>query len=982
MNEKKEAPKKEGSKISLGPIANCGFILGLFSLYLLLFITNPSSSMEILIITAAIVGAIMAFVFLRVLLELFIRGQQKRRRKKEKYTLLSIRVSKENETGPIVAEQMFSTIHSIGKELSLWERLKGHHPDQVSFEIANVNRNICFYAHFPSHLRNLIEGQIYAQYPNVEIEEVPDYASPQKIEVSEKKSSESTEVSKAVATVGGFSAHKEKNFIALDLFKNAIGVELGLADPDMYPIKRYPQFEDKKAKVVLDTLASITSTLAKFNDPDEQAWIQIIIRPMEEKWRVRYIKCLRILKKGIFLNIESLQKAYARAYTNRNHLTRIIFFPVYWFFALQGLKAGTTALSMGEHGGHDDEIEEQVSKTHDKETIVVAAMDKVGKLLYEVSLRIVYIPKSPSKELAMIKLREIAGSFKQFNIPHLNGFEIEKVVSGQEILHHYQQRAMEDSFVLNTEELATIYHLPNLTVTTPNISWVRARRLEPPNDLPVTQRSKVEELTLLGKTNFRSSNQIFGIKTLDRRRHIYIIGKTGMGKSTLLENMIFSDIQAGHGLAVVDPHGDLADAVLNFIPSRRTNDVVVFDPSDRDFPVSFNMLENIDPTLNSIVCSGLVGIFKKIYAESWGPRLEHILRNTILSLLEYPNTTMLGIPRILQDYEFRKRVVRKITDPIVRSFWINEFERLDPKIRVEVISPILNKVGQFLSSPIIRNILGQPKSAVDLRFAMDHKKIVVVNLSKGKIGEDTSSLLGAMMITKFQLDAMSRANIPEKDRTDFYLYVDEFQNFATDSFATILSEARKYKLNLTMANQYINQMPEEVRDAVFGNVGTIMSFQVGFDDAEYLSGQFGDETLANDLVSLSKYTAYTKMLIDGMPSRTFSLDTLPPPSLDHEEGRREKVIRLSRERYATAREIVEDKIRRWHEGGQKEEEIEGAAKTALPAAKKALPAPANSPKQQGAAPNPAKIPQNPTQPKGKSAPRSPQKSSIHTQPKK
>jgi hypothetical protein len=406
-----------------------------------------------------------------------------------------------------------------------------------------------------------------------------------------------------------------------------------------------------------------------------------------------------------------------------------------------------------------------------------------------------------------------------------------------------------------------------------------------------------------------------------------------MGKSTLLENMIFSDIQAGKGVGVVDPHGDLADAVLNFVPSHRTNDVVLFDPSDRDYPVAFNMLENIDPALNTIVCSGLVGIFKKIYGESWGPRLEHILRNTILSLLEYPNTTMLGIPRVLQDRDYRGKVVRKIKDPIVKSFWMNEFEKMDPKNRIEAISPILNKVGQFLSSPIIRNILGQPQSTLDLRFAMDHKKIIIVNLSKGKIGEDTSSLLGSMIITKFQLDAMSRANIPEKDRTDFYLYVDEFQNFATDSFATILSEARKYKLNLTMANQYIAQMPEEVRDAVFGNVGSILSFQVGFDDAEYLSGQYGEEVLPNDLVALSKYTAYSRLLIDGMPSKTFSFDTLPPPQLEVEEGRLEKVIKLSRERYTTHREIVEDKIRRWSEGAQIGEDGEVQA----PAFKKEAP---------------------------------------------
>ena len=338
----------------------------------------------------------------------------------------------------------------------------------------------------------------------------------------------------------------------------------------------------------------------------------------------------------------------------------------------------------------------------------------------------------------------------------------------------------------------------------------------------------------------------------------------------------------------------------------------MIDPSDRDWPVAFNMLENIDPTYSTIVCSGLVGIFKKIYAESWGPRLEHILRNTILSLLESPGTTMLGITRILQDATFRRKIVSGIKDPIVKSFWVNEFEQMQDKFRVEAISPILNKVGQFLSSPIIRNIVGQPKSAIDLRFAMDKGKIVIVNLSKGKIGEDNSALLGAMIITKFQLDAMSRANVSEEKRKDFYLYVDEFQNFATDAFATILSEARKYKLDLTMANQYIAQMPDEVRDAVFGNVGSLISMQVGFDDAEYISQQFGEEVMPPDLVSMSKFTAYMRLLIDNMPSKTFSMETLPPPlSRKIDKERVEKIKKVCRERYATDRKVVEDKILRW-----------------------------------------------------------------------
>ncbi len=908
-----------------------------------MFIDMPMDFITILLNIVAGIVLIMAFL---LLLEGFISYKQKRKRHNDKFTVLSVRVSKENETGPIVAEQIFATVHGIAKDLSFWDRLRGISQEQVSFEIANIGRSIRFFVHFPTRLRNLVEGQIYAQYPNVEIEEVDDYANASKIEVGIPSIGQEGRQTMAVVPKGTAYKSSKKDFILLNEFKNAVGVELHLHEPEIFPIKRYPQFEDKKAKVSLDSLAAVTATLAKFHDLDEQAWIQIVVRPLDEKWRSTFVKCIRMLKKGIYLNIESFQKAYAKAFCSRSRYKRILFFPVYWLFAMQGVFSGTHAFDAVDSKS-DEDVEEQVSKTHEKETVMVAAIDKVGKLMYEANIRIVYVPKIKNSEVALVKLREIAGAFKQFNIPHLNGFKMGSIIRGEKVVQAYREREMHHSFALNVEELATIYHMPNVTVTTPNIYWVRSKKVEPPNDLPTVKDFGDDEVTLLGKTNFRGLNQEFGIKKLDRRRHIYIIGKTGMGKSTLLENMIFSDIQAGRGLAVVDPHGDLADAVLNFIPARRTNDVIVFDPSDRDFPVAFNMLENIDPALNSIVCSGLVGIFKKIYAESWGPRLEHILRNTVLSLLEYPNTTMLGIPRILQDKEFRGRVVRKISDPIVKSFWVNEFEKMDPKIRIEAISPILNKVGQFLSSPIIRNILGQPKSAIDLRFAMDHKKIVIVNLSKGKIGEDTSALLGSMMITKFQLDAMSRANVPEEKRTDFYLYVDEFQNFATDSFATILSEARKYRLNLTMANQYIAQMPEEVRDAVFGNVGTILSFQVGFDDAEFLSGQYGEEVLPNDLVSLSKYTAYSRLLIDGMPSKTFSLDTLAPPEFRQDDGRREKVIKLSRERYATPREIVEDKIRRWHEGSQNDENeekliVEAKEKKALPAGKIANKAPAKA----------------------------------------
>lgn len=842
------------------------------------------------------------------------------RMKKQKYTVLSVRVSKENETNPINAEQIFAALHGIHRNISLWERLKGIKQEHISFEIANQNRNIRFYIWFPSQLKNTVESQVYAQYPDCEMTEVTDYTAPQKIEIAQPEEFPKKSTSKMPVKTTKNPAKKTREFSTIELMKNAVVGELGLTDPDIFPIKRYVQYEDKLTRLAVDPIAAITATLSKLNEYEDQAWIQIITRPMPDKWRILYTKCVRILKKGLLFNIEKLQKIYARAFCTRKPWHRIVFFPVYMVFWFQGIMAGAN-ISMTETKSSvsSRDLEEETSRQHERESSTSAAMDKVVKLLYEVGIRIAYLPKNQNIEEAQIKVREIAGSFKQFNQPHLNGFKLEKLSRSQSALMEFRKRKLNETFVLNTEELATIYHMPNMTVKTPNIHWVKSKKIEPPTDLPTPDGASEEEFTLLGKTNFRGMREEFGIRADDRRRHIYIIGKTGMGKSTLLENMIYSDIANGKGVGVIDPHGDLADAVLKFIPSDRTNDVVVFDPSDREWPVAFNMLENVDPAFNSIVASGLVGIFKKIYADSWGPRLEHILRNTILALLEYPNTTMLGILRILSDETFRRQVVKKITDPMVKSFWMNEFGQWDQKFRTEAISPIQNKVGQFLSSPIIRNIVGQPKSSIDLRFAMDKGKIIVCNLSKGKIGEDNSALLGAMLITKFQLDAMSRANIVEKERKDFSLYVDEFQNFATEAFATILSEARKYRLNITMANQYIAQMPDEVRDAVFGNVGSLLSFQVGFDDAEYISQQFAEEVTANDLINLDKFSVYGRILVDLMPTKTFSFNTFPSPE-EAELERYEKIMNTSRQRYAVKREIVEDKIRRWSENIKKLDE--------------------------------------------------------------
>lgn len=433
-----------------------------------------------------------------------------------------------------------------------------------------------------------------------------------------------------------------------------------------------------------------------------------------------------------------------------------------------------------------------------------------------------------------------------------------------------------------------------------------------------------DKITFFAKTNFRNREVPFGIKPDDRRRHMYVIGKTGMGKTTMMENMVIQDIRNGHGVCFIDPHGDSVAKILDYIPSSRINDVVYFNPADIEYPLAFNILEAVDTKYKHLVASGLMGVFTKIWANLWSARMEYILNNTILALLDSPGNTMMGIARMYIDKKYRKKIVDNIKDPMVKAFWIDEFAQYSEKYRTEAIAPIQNKVGQFLSSGIIRNIVGQPRSTIDLRSIMDNRKILLMDLSKGKVGEDNSALLGAMIITKLQLAALSRVDIPEKERKDFYLYVDEFQNFVTESFATILSEARKYHLNLTVGHQYIGQLAPDknntkVRDAVFGNVGTMVCFRVGAADAEFLETEFDPTFTPNDMVNLPKYNIILRLMINGVASDPFSAVTMPVNE-NWATGNADKVIKVSRERYANPVVEVEDKIMRWM-GAETHEEI-------------------------------------------------------------
>lgn len=419
-----------------------------------------------------------------------------------------------------------------------------------------------------------------------------------------------------------------------------------------------------------------------------------------------------------------------------------------------------------------------------------------------------------------------------------------------------------------------------------------------------------EYINYFAETNFRNMRKKFGIRLDDRRKHIYIIGKTGMGKTTLLANLAIQDIQNGYGLAFIDPHGEQAEELLEYIPKERADDIIYFNPSDTNWPIGFNIMEIKDPNTRHLIAAGLMGVFKKIWPDVWSARMEYILNNSILALLEYPGSTLLGINRMLADPDYRKKVVDQVNDPVVKSFWTQEFARYSQRYEVEATAAIQNKVGQFASNPLIRNIIGQLNSTIDMREIMDNKKILIINLSKGKVGEANSMLLGNLIITKLYLAAMSRVEVLEKERKDFFLYVDEFQNFATESFASILSEARKYRLSLTLAHQYIAQMEEVVCDAVFGNAGTIISFRVGAEDSEYLEKEFAPVFIAEDLVNLPKYEIYLKLMVDGVAGRPFSATTLPPFPRP-EEISKDSIIEQTRKHYSIPREVVEKHISDW-----------------------------------------------------------------------
>lgn len=631
------------------------------------------------------------------------------------------------------------------------------------------------------------------------------------------------------------------------------GAEIVLDRSDTYPVKTYDLFEE-------DSASRLFSVMSKIKIGD-QAWVQIVAEPRDDTGSFLFLRNWR-LKVANFFHLFSI----------RDRMNR----------------GGRTGINKMRHE---------------------RAEEKAREKPYRVSIRCAYI--TPDAASAAHKLDAVISSFTQYNEKDINSFYGRPEKNTKRFLEKYRSRSHSTPMTLGAKEVATLYHLPNADAV-PHVVHVLARKSEPPQDLPKQGEPNV---SAFGVTNYHNNFVPFGIHRADRRRHLYTVGKSGSGKSKLLELLINDDIQNGEGVAVLDPHGDLIDNIMRYIPAHRIKDVVLLDPADINFPIAFNPLEKVDEAQKMQVTIGFLQIFKKLFGSNWSDRLEHVLRYTVLALLDSPNTTVLSILKMLTDKNYRQKIVSRIQDSVVKSFWVSEFAAWSEKFDADAITPLLNKVGQFVATNMIRNMIGQPVTKFDIRDVMDNKKILLMKVSKGLLGEENSSLIGAMFITKLYQAAMSRADIPEDQRTDFYLYVDEFQNFATDTFAEILSEARKYRLNLTIAHQYMGQLSETVRKTVFGNVGSMVSFRVGAEDAAILAGEYSPIFKERDIINLGVREFYTKMSVNGQLREAFSGFTLDAPVVTDDHS--QEIIAWSRSQYCAPKPDVELLLKQWDESASK-----------------------------------------------------------------
>jgi len=626
--------------------------------------------------------------------------------------------------------------------------------------------------------------------------------------------------------------------------------ELKTKRSDLYPIKRFTEFEG-------DSLAGLFTVMSKAGE-GQTVWVQVVMTPRVDDF---------------FFNIRRTFKFFM------NRIKR-------WF----RLRDRVKARAQGEF--RKEEFEAIRLKTAERQWRTVIRLAA-------------FAPDAPRAEG---QLHALVQAYAQFNTVDHNGFAAKGKIRGAAALKEWQKR-LGGGFLLGISEAAGIYHYPDPDIV-PHIVHVMARRSEPPLDLP---KADDADVIPFGVTNYHNEQTPFGMLRVDRARHLYVVGKSGTGKSKLLELLIATDIKDGKGVCVMDPHGDLVDAVIKHVPEHRVKDVIYFNPMDTEFPVAFNPMEAVSPELKLRVTIGFIEIFKKLFGANWTPRLEHVLRQTTLALLDSKGTTVFSILKMLSDKNYRQTIVSRIEDSVVKNFWVNEFAAWSEKFDNEAITPLLNKVGQLVSTNLIRNIIGQPFNTFNIRKVMDGQKILLVKLNKGLLGEENAALLGAMMITKIQQAALERADMPETERKSFYLYCDEFQYFATDTFAEILSEARKYKLSLTIAHQYMGQLSDIVRTTVFGNIGTIVAFRVGAEDAAILEQEFTPVFHVRDIINLAVREFYIKMSVQGQTRDAFSAMTMDCASPEQDSVK--QIVEHSRETFAKPKKDVEVLLRKWDESG-------------------------------------------------------------------
>src|SRR3989338_1645532 len=762
-----------------------------------------------------------------------------------------------------VAEQLFTTLaHREARGLlSFFTGVPA-----ISFEIVSVDKKISFLINCPRRWRDLVEKQFHAQYPSAQIDEVP----PPKIV-------------------------RDARFVS--------AVDLALQKPYFFPIKTYKLMES-------DPLNSLTNSLSKLQ-ADEGGIIQIVAVPAGHGWRPRVMRRAREIQKGKSLEAIS---------SPGQQVTNFFFHGANRVFSeFLGTKKNRDQFTP-----HNRDMQEMQPLTPLQQEVVKRLEEKAGKSAFEVNIRVVVSSRSHAD--AQSHMRNILSSFMQYTQSPFNGLRVVRTnanaVTRDMIYSRFEPRFWR-KMLLNTEELASLYHLPTKFTQTPNIKWLVAKRAPAPVNLPT-------EGLLLGINTYRGVKTEIRMAREDRRRHMYVIGRTGTGKSEFLKGLARQDIMNGEGLAVVDPHGDLIDELLQCVPKERAEDVIIFEPFDLERPMGLNMLEVKSEEEKDFAVQEMIEIFYKLFPpEIIGPMFEHNMRNVMLTLMadrDYPGT-IAEIPRMFTDPAFQKYKVAKVQDPVVRSFWEQEMAKTTDFHKSEMLGYLISKVGRFVENEMMRNIIGQPKSAFDFRAVMDEGKILLINLSKGKTGEVNSKLLGLIIVSKLQMAALSRADMPEGQRRDFYLYIDEFQNFVTDSLATILSEARKYHLSLTMAHQYISQLVHEnnakIRDAVFGNAGTVACFRIGVEDAEIMGKEFAPVFNEYDVINIDRFSAYVKLMTNGTASRPFSMQTMPPTKgqgMDLTSG----IKKLSKLKYSRPRAEVETQIRERAQLGRVAESMTGA----------------------------------------------------------